>query len=118
MTIIYPYPGTIWRHRKHNPPDHWHEYMVIGVNSPGPSPDNACQYFTCRDAETLELWDVAANGEGTWLYQCYQREDGKIIWRDVPTVVYKSTQNLLALPWVRPLDEFLDGRFTLINGDP
>ena len=109
-----PYPGTIWRHRKHNPPDHWHEYMVIGVNMAGPSADDACQYYTCQDAETLEWWDVAASSAGSWLYQ---RKDGQTIWRDEPTVAYKSIADKLALPWVRPLKEFLDGRFTEVNWD-
>ena len=103
-----PYPGTIWRHRKHAPPTHWHEYEVIGVNLPGPSDEMAGQYFSCIDAETLDVWDVAASSEGTWLYQI---KNGVTIWRAELTVVYKSTHDRLARPWVRPLDEFLDGRF-------
>jgi hypothetical protein len=109
-----PYPGTIWRHRKHNPPEHWHEYMVIGVNLAGPSDEDAGQIFTCRDSETLEWWDVAGNSRGMWLYQSNSGL-GHTIWRNVPTVVYKSTADNLALPWVRPLSEFLDGRFTEVK---
>ena len=110
---LRPYPGTIWRHQKHNPPDHWHEYMVIGVNQAGPSDEDAGQLYTCRDSETLEWWDVAMSTSGAWLYQ---RKDGETIWRDVPTVSYKPTNDNLALPWVRPLSEFLDGRFTEVPG--
>ena len=113
-TPIWPYPGTIWRHRKHAPPDHWHEYMVIGVNLAGPSADDACQIFTCRDAETLEWWDVAGNSQGMWLYQ-FNGGLAHTVWRDVPTVVYKPTNDNLCLPWVRPLSEFLDGRFTEVK---
>ena len=104
----HPYPGTIWRHRKHNPPDHWHEYQVLGVNLAGPCGEGAHQNFTAQDSTTLELWDVAVAPSGCWLYQ---QKDGLPIWRDEPTVCYTSTKDNLARPWVRPLSEFLDGRF-------
>ena len=108
-----PTPGRVYRHRKHDPPDHWHEYEVVGIVEPWPKDPSKKRDRThwifehqYRHTTTGEL--MTLTGCARWVYADV----------DELHVVYRNTRPDLCDPdWVhclRPLAEFVDGRFVSI----
>ena len=108
-----PKPGQIYRHRKHDPTaDKWHEYRVIAIVQPG-GEDTGHNYF-------FRPWrQYRLHGSET-LHYLYTSID-QAIYANPPLgakcVAYENTNPRECEPngryWLRPLDEFTDGRFTL-----
>lgn len=105
-----PRPGQIYQHRKHDPGNgKWHEYEVVGVVSP---PPEGPRYMT-----TMFLMGSCTHTESGDVYQlrgCRNKiyADPPV---DCPHVAYKSTEDASGKIWLRPLDMFMDGRFTLVE---
>lgn len=101
-----PHPGQIYRHRKHDPPLFWHEYEVIWVVESG---------TTGRPLEGLYTYAThTETGDAYALSQSLVGGDDSF-WVEPRLnekhVLYRSTRSRSY--WLRPLDMFMDGRFTL-----
>lgn len=113
--VLQPQPGEIWRHRKHNPndPSAWHEYKIIGVSS-GPHAHRwgeAMQpWKAAKDTETGDLLTLAYSGHEAFLMI------GSFVMVKQLYVIYQSiVPEVDSTIWARPLDMFMDGRFTKVE---
>lgn len=105
-------PGEVYQHRKHNPDEGKHHlYVLIGTVQPHPNkpgPDRSHFYFAqqYRHTDTEKLYTLV--GCGSKIYADVEEDH----------VAYKNTQpDKCDEDWVfclRPLREFIDGRFKLI----
>lgn len=106
-------PGQIYRHHKHDPAaDKWHEYEVICLVDAGPGLQDSPAYFTAVHASTQHWHDILpATGSPT------ATSDDTRHWAfpevDERHVAYRNTQRSEEV-WLRLLNEFIDGRFTLV----
>lgn len=111
----FPTPGQIYRHRQHDPDaGHWHEYKVVAIVlsfTQGVVNNQLATHFyypgSYRNTNTERLHTLTSCGSKVFSNV------------SEPHVAYKNTRpNQRDLGWVnclRPLDEFMDGRFTLIE---
>ena len=99
-----PTPGQIY----------WHEYRVVCVVLPGPGFEDSPRYFTAEHAGTGNWHDIIpAAGSPT----AKAGDARNWAWPALPQahVCYQSTRDDSGKCWLRPLDEFTDGRFTLLS---
>ena len=69
--------------------------------------------FPIRGIPFPEVFDRAPK-ESRWLHL-----KSKGIYEVVGyAILYVRVDNVLIVPWCRPADEFLDGRFQRVEGDP
>ena len=110
-----PTSGQVYRHRKHAPAaGKWHEYRVVCVVLPGPGLEDSPRYFTAEHTETGNWHDIIpAAGSPT----AKSGDARNWAWPEVEQahVCYKNTRDDSGKCWLRPLDEFNDGRFTLLS---
>lgn len=110
-----PTPGQICRHRKHDPAaGKWHEYRVVGIVQPFPeTPGEGMRTSfllptVYRHTETDHKHVLTGCGTSIFTHGIEEAH-----------VAYKSTRPDLCDPewrWcLRPLDMFMDGRFTLVD---
>ncbi|MEM9947989.1 MAG: hypothetical protein AAF810_18275 [Cyanobacteria bacterium P01_D01_bin.36] len=109
QTALNPAPGQIYRHYKHNPAaEKWHEYEVIGIVEAGP-PTHAAEssYTNATHTETGQVYGLLKS----------LRSDSELWWctpgLNDRCVLYRNTKNKTR--WLRPLNDFVDGRFELVN---
>ena len=114
INSIVPAPGQTYIHHKHNPADgKWHKYEVVGIVEPWPeipSRDIRTHWYFSQQYRHTGTGDlVVLTGCGTWIFADVSE----------PHVAYKNTHPDLCDPeWVyclRPLGEFTDGRFFLLE---
>jgi hypothetical protein len=107
-----PKEGEIWQHRKHDPArGNLHQYKIICLTEPGHGPQDAPAYFTAIHTETGQWLDVmpaegsaqsAPDDHRNWLFPP----------KNEPFVIYKAVHDDSGICWARPLDMFMDGRFS------
>ncbi len=110
---LYPKPGQIYRHKKHDPSNgEWHEYEVICLVEAGSNGDeNSPRYFTSEHTEIGQWYDILPALDGSnksWAWPAVQK----------PHVCYSNTQDNSGKTYLRPLEMFMDGRFKLVETDP
>lgn len=110
-----PTPGQIYRHRNHDPDNcKWHEYEVICIVESGTGYQDSPAYFTAMNTDTLGTHDILpAAGSLT-----ADPDDARNwAWPEVEErhVAYRNTKDNKV--WLRPLIEFMDGRFALVSRD-
>lgn len=107
--------NTFCQHRKHDPENgKWHRYRVIAIVQPGEvSPEDielrsSSDKFRHTDSESLHTLVTQGYGD--------LKADPPLA---VPHVAYENTHTELRdSRWaycLRPLDEFMDGRFTQVD---
>lgn len=110
-------PGSLWQHRKHDPErGEFHQYRLILTTQPSRnrndsgSPKGETQRILhAKCCNTLRnLW-VHCGRSGHFVLNPQSKE-----WLTEPMVLYRSL-TADELPWARPMNEFLDGRFISIQ---
>lgn len=110
---VYPEIGSVYQHRKHDPQSKkFHQYRVNLIIQAGKSPDPCYGRGIARFRHTTtgELHQPVGRRE------CHSRPPVL----SEPHIAYTNTDVYNCDPeWIhclRPLSEFMDGRFTLVEG--
>ena len=104
--------GQVYQHRKHDPANgKWHEYRVIEIVSPSDGLGAISTHFFLQPCS----YTHTENGEHYDLIGCRDK-----IYSSPPVdrlhVAYVNTKNEDER-WIRPLETFIDGRFTPVENE-